>query len=83
MIYSTTGVEDPAVIAEYTRIFQQGTMRGRDQFQLRRTLVPVRHGPVGPGAHPAGRHDQSLKATAGYDDATGVGTPSPWFLWTF
>jgi subtilase family serine protease len=26
--------------------------------------------------------DQLLTATRGYDDATGVGTPSPWYLWS-
>jgi hypothetical protein len=26
--------------------------------------------------------DRLLKATSGYDDATGVGTPSVWYLWS-
>jgi hypothetical protein len=25
--------------------------------------------------------DALLKATSGYDDATGVGTATPWYLW--
>jgi hypothetical protein len=26
--------------------------------------------------------EQILKATRGYDDATGVGTPTPFYLWS-
>ncbi|HEV2640780.1 MAG TPA: S53 family peptidase [Actinocrinis sp.] len=41
-------------------------------------MIP-QDGPYAPAAFDFG-DDQLLKATKGYDDATGVGTPSPWYL---